>query len=250
MRIIQIFAALALAATAAACGQAEETEAEARSLGEIEEIVRSYILENPEIIEEALIELQARARDRERQAVSDAALQNAQVLAAGEGMPKFGPEPEAATVTVVEFFDYNCGFCRVTNDWVQGVIAEHGDEVRVVLKEFPVLGAESVEAARAALAVWDTQPEAYLGFHDAMMTASGPLPSDRIDTIAQGAGVDVAAMRAAMEDESVGERISQVRALAREIGITGTPFFVIGEEVVPGADVAALERALEAALGR
>ncbi len=250
MRIIQTLAAFALAATVSACGQADETEGDARSRGEIEEIVRSYILENPEIIEEALIELQARARDRERQAVSDAALQNAAALAEGEGMPKFGPEPEAARVTVVEFFDYKCPYCAVTNDWMQGVIADHGDQVRVVLKEFPVLGAESVEAARAALAVWDIQPDGYLTFHEAMMTASGPLPSDRIDTLAEASGVDVAAMRAAMEDESVGERISEVRALAREIGITGTPFFVIGQEVVPGADVAALERALEAALGR
>ena len=249
MRIIQILAAFALSAVTAACGQAEETDGEARSRAQIEEIVRSYILENPEIIEEALIELQARARDRERQAVSDAAMQNAQALAAGDGMPKFGPEPEAAAVTVVEFFDYKCPYCAVTSDWMQGVIADHGDQVRVVLKEFPVLGPESVEAARAALAVWDIAPEAYLTFHDAMMTASGPLPSERIDALAEEAGVDAAAMRRAMEDESVGERISEVRAMAREIGITGTPFFVIGEEVVPGADVAGLERALERALG-
>ena len=111
--------------------------------------------------------------------------------------------PEDAAVTIVEFFDYRCSFCILTNDWLQDVILAHGDDVRVVFKEFPIRGAESVESSRAALAVWNTQPDAYLAFHDGLMRAGGPLPTTRIDEIALASGVDIETMRSAMQDESI-----------------------------------------------
>ncbi|TGY89604.1 DsbA family protein [Marinicauda algicola] len=244
------FLAGAFALALMACGQGARpasAQDETWSREEIEQVVREYILENPELIEEALIELQRRAREREQQALFEG------VAAAGAELFQDPRDPvagaEDARLTIVEFFDYKCPYCRVTNDWVETTLAEHGDEVRFVFKEFPVLGPESEQAALAALAVWNTQPDAYLPFHNALMQASRPLPDSRIDDIAAEAGVDVEAMRAAMEDDALQAHIEDVYGLARRIGISGTPFFVVGDEVIAGADVSGLERALNERLG-
>lgn len=245
MRLPAIAAAALLAA---ACNPADTPAngQEARSDAEIEQIVRRYILENPEIIEEALIELQSRAQARERQGTMQAVEANADAIYASAGDPVIGPDD--ARATIVEFFDYRCPYCHMTNDWLQSVIADHGGDVRVIFKEFPVLGEQSTLAARAAMAVWEQGEDVYLAFHDALMSASGPLPAERIDEIAEDAGADVEAMRAAMDSEAVTAHLDAVRALAREIGISGTPFFIIGGDIIPGADIARLETALDRAL--
>lgn len=246
-RLLAAAAALAASFGLTACAPADEPRAEDSLDREaIEQIVRTYLLENPEVVEEALIELQRRAREREARALDDAIAANAARMFEDSRDPVIGPAD--APVTVVEFFDYRCSFCMITNDWVQNTIANHGDEVRVVFKEFPIRGAESVESARASLAVWKTQPDVYLAFHSGLMTANGPLPTERIDEIAAEAGVDVPTMRAAMQDEAIVDHLDDVRELARIIGITGTPFFIIGDEVIPGADLAGMQRALDDAL--
>ncbi len=242
----RVIAALALTVSLAACAPAEEAAQTEPDRDAIEQIVRSYILENPEIIEEALIELQRRARAREAELMNSAIAMNTSTIFQDSRDPVIGPAD--APVTVVEFFDYRCSFCMVTNEWVQDIVAEHGDQVRVVFKEFPIRGAESLEGARAALAVWNIQPDAYLDFHSGLLNASGPLPSRRIDEIAEANGIDVMAMRAAMEDEAIGDHINDVRTLARQVGINGTPFFIVGDEIIPGADLDGLQRALDQAL--
>ena len=139
--------ACACALALIACGQGAESASaqEDWSREDIEQVVRAYILENPEIIEEALIELQRRAREREQQALFEGVAAASAELAQDPRDPVAGAEnPE---VTIVEFFDYKCPYCRVTNDWVATALAEHGDEVRFVFKEFPVLGPESEQAA-------------------------------------------------------------------------------------------------------
>ncbi|MEO1038318.1 MAG: DsbA family protein [Pseudomonadota bacterium] len=238
--------ALLLAAALSACGEAQGPEEPANDeldRAAVEEIVRSYILENPEIIEEALIELQLRARDRERNRIAEAVAANAEALFANVDSPSFGPAD--AKVTVVEFFDYRCSFCHVANEWVIETMAEYGDQVRFVFKEFPVLGEQSEEASRAALAVWIGQPEHYLDFHNALMGTSGPLPGERIDMIASENGVDVDQMRAGMDADTVMERINAVRGLAGDIGLSGTPNFIVGDTVVRGADINRLQEALD-----
>ncbi|TRO95809.1 DsbA family protein [Glycocaulis profundi] len=238
--------ALAAAALLAAACSPDSAPAQDRTDAEIEAIVRAYILENPELIEEALIELQARAQQRERQGVADGVQANIDALTSDARDPSIGPDE--AAVTIVEFFDYRCPYCHMTNDWVMQTIEAHGDRVRVVFKEFPVLGEQSVVGSRAALAVHQQGEDVYLAFHDALMSASGPIPIERIEEIAEEAGADVAAMREAMESEDISEHLNDIRALAREIGISGTPFFLIGDQVIPGADVARLEAALQAGL--
>ena len=228
-----------------ACGQGTETAAAQdgeRSREDIEQIVRDYIMDNPEIMEEALIELQRRARQREEQTLTEQVAASAEALFEDGRDPVVGPAD--AQVTIVEFFDYKCSYCRMSNDWVRDALDEHEGQVRFIFKEFPVLGPESSEAALAALAVWEDQRPHYLDFHNALMTASGPLPGSRVDTIAAELGIDVDAMRETMEDDALRAHIQDVRALAQEIGVTGTPFFVVNDQVIPGADVEGLERAL------
>ncbi|XBQ15536.1 MAG: DsbA family protein [Oceanicaulis sp.] len=243
--MFRAIAAVFFAATLAACsgGDDASAQAEPRDREAIEEIVRAYILENPEIIEEALIELQRRAREREQRATLDAVAANAAALEGDSGTPVAGASDPV--VTIVEFFDYRCSFCALTNDWVQQTLASHGDQVRFVFKEWPVRGEQSLEAARASLAVWQIAPDAYLEFHNALMTANGPLPSARIDELAEQSGVNVADMRAAMDSDAVREELAEVDDLARQIGVRGTPFFVVGDAVIPGADLDALQEALD-----
>ena len=236
--------ALSLAAAPVlAFDPAEMTAAERTAFGEQ---VRAYILENPEIIEEALIELQRRARDRERQGQVEAVVEEAERIYEDSRDPVVGAAD--APVTIVEFFDYRCPYCAMTNDWVQETLREHGDQVRFVFKEFPINGATSLEAARAALAAWRLQPDAYPEFHDAMMSAAGPLPSQRIDELAEAAGIDVDAMRSEMDSEAITEHLQDTRELAQTIGRVGTPFFIVDGTIINGADLEGLERVLDTAL--
>lgn len=237
---------LALTASLGLTACAPADDATPASRAEIEQIVRSYILENPEIIEEALIELQRRARQREQDALLSAISSAEDQLYGDSRDPVLGATQP--TVTVVEFFDYRCPYCTLTHDWVRATLEEHGDQVRFVFKEFPVRGEASTNAARASLAVWRVAPQAYEAFHESMITATGPLPDARIDAFAEAAGVNVAAMRAAMNSDGITAQIEDVRDLAQSIGITGTPFFIVGDTVIPGADMAGLERALQEAL--
>lgn len=242
MRTLLLALAVTLGMTA--CAPAQEPADRA----EIEQIVRDYILQNPEIIEEALIELQRRARQREQDAMLGAVTGSVDQLYGDARDPQVGAD--TPVITIVEFFDYRCPYCTVANEWVQATLEDHGDQVRVVYKEFPIRGEQSTNAARASLAVWNVAPDSYEAFHNALMNASGPLPDDRIDAFAVTAGVDVAAMRAEMDSEAITRQLADVRTLAQSIGITGTPFFIVGDTVIPGADIDGLERAVNAALAR
>jgi len=213
---------------------------------EIREIVREYIIENPEIIEDALIELQRRARDRELNSFYTAIEANQDAIYNDERDPRLGPDD--AQVTIVEFMDYKCGYCRVAGEWVEDVRERYGDRVQFIFKEYPILGPESIEASRAALAAHRQGVEVYEPFHMALVTASGPLPGSRIDQLAELAGVDVEQMREDMNDPAIMSHIGDVRRLGQVMGVTGTPFFILNGTVIPGANTMGLEEALQQAL--
>ncbi len=245
----RILFALAFAALLSACGPSDG--AQARQDGEldretVEQIVRDYLVENPEVIEEALVELQRRRRESERMAQADAIEAMADRIYGDARDPVAGAEDPA--VRVVEFVDYRCSFCALSNTWIQTTLEDHGDQVQFIFKEFPLRGPDALEASRAALAVWRIQPDAYMTFHNGLFEADGPLPSERIDEIAEAAGIDVAAMRETMQEEAITAQIDEIRQLGREVGVRGTPFFIVGDAIVPGADLEALETALNAAL--
>jgi protein-disulfide isomerase len=243
----RFFAILAASVVLLGCQQpAASAQLSQADQDEVRQIVRDYILENPEIIEEALIELQRRARAREMQSVYDALAANSDAIFNDPRDPRIGPDnPD---VVIVEFMDYKCSYCRVAAAWVEGVQEEYGDRVQILYKEYPILGDDSTEAAVAALAALRQGEDIYAAFHLAMIRSSGPLPSARIDQLATVSGVDVARMRADMEDPEIMAHINQVRSLGRALNVTGTPFFIVDGVVIPRANEMALDQALAEAL--
>ena len=134
-------------------------------------------------------------------------------------------------VTLVEFFDYQCGYCKRALAPMKELLASDG-KLRVVWKEFPILGPASRFAARAATAA--ARQGRYLDFHLAVMGAPGKLTESSVMGIAERLGIDVERLRRDMEDPAIEAYLDETHRLARDLGITGTPAFVIGETVVPG----------------
>ena len=216
--------------------------------GEIEKVVREYLLKNPEVIFEAVNELQRReeaaAEVQQRKALSAMGPE----LTASPNDPLMG-NPNG-DVTVVEFFDYRCGFCKRVFDDVQTLVKEDGN-IRVVLKEFPILGDDSVYASRAAMAVWLHQKDKYQAFHVAMLTNRGALGNDKVIDLAQQADVDIAALKEQMKDAEIDKTFAATRAQAEALGITGTPAFVVGKNIAPGAiPLIAMKQLVNAARGK
>ncbi len=211
----------------------------------IEKIVHDYIVANPEVLEEAM-----------------AALEKKQAAAASAGLAKTLEQKKSVLfdstrqvvlgnprgdVTVVEFFDYNCGYCKRAMTDMQALI-EKDPELRFVLKEFPVLGQGSTEAARVAVAVNLVAPNKYLDFHRRLLTGRGSADLARATEAAQAAGVDAKALAKALADKEVAATLEEVYGLASSLGLSGTPSYVIGNEVVPGAiGIARLQERVAAA---
>lgn len=210
---------------------------------EINRLVRQYILDNPEIILEAVQALEARKQGEADQRRVAAIEETYADLAAHPDTPVIG-NPDG-DVVVVEFFDYNCGYCRkMTQDMFQLVEADGG--IRYVLKELPIFGDDSRYAAKAALAA--ARQDRYAEFHYALMTAGVKIDVATTRAIAQSIGLDMARLETDMLDPALDEELDRNYALARSLGVEGTPAMVIGKQFVPGArPYADLERLVEAA---
>ncbi|MBL8538523.1 MAG: thioredoxin domain-containing protein [Hyphomonadaceae bacterium] len=204
----------------------------AQEQAEIRAIVREYLVNNPDVLRESLEALQARTENERWQRM--------------KSDPRdFSIGRADAPVVIVEFFDYRCGYCHAALEWVTDVIRTRRD-VRVVLKEFPILSPESMEAAQAIIAA---MPQGrYWQFHQALMGFRGELTSARIDALAREAGIDVARMRRAMTDPEITRLLEDNRALAIDAASNpATPIFVINGEVIPGFDRERLDARLRAA---
>lgn len=194
--------------------------------------VRAYLLENPEVIMEAVAILQNRERAAAVDADRELAARYADQLG-NDGYSFVGGNPDGA-ITVVEFIDYRCGYCRRAHDEVSAFVAANAD-VRFVVKELPILGDESVLASRAALAVLvNDGPDVYERMNDLLMTFDGPFNDRTLFDIATEAGADAMRMSGLMGQPLITEMISKNRTLAATLQITGTPTFVIGTEMVRG----------------
>ncbi|MEL6569625.1 MAG: DsbA family protein [Pseudomonadota bacterium] len=229
-----------------ACAQEAATAdtASAMSRAEVQEIIRDYLMENPEIIEEALVELSARQKAEEERKAREALAANSEALY--QNAADFTIGPDDAEVTVVEFFDYRCGYCKRSVDYVAGLPANYDGQVRVVFKELPILSPESREAALAAIAAG--KQGKYFEMHVALMEHRGNYSTPEINALAAEVGVDVEQMRADMDSDDVQKHLADSSALARELGVSGTPAFFVGDTFVPGANTPAVTRAVEAAL--
>lgn len=230
-----ILAATSLfAATAAACGQGQ---AVAPDRSATEEIIRDYLVSHPEVIEEALIALQAK-RDADKTASSRAAIgENQAALVSHAGDYSIGPAD--APVTVIEFFDYRCGPCRASMEAVNALPERYKGQVRVVFKEFPILSPESAKAAIATLAAG--RQGKYVEMHQALMRSPSDFTDDDIAAVAGSVGLDMAQWRDDIEDPALLQHIDDNFSLAQAIGANATPTFVIGDVMFSGLDRQRLE---------
>ncbi len=224
-----------LAIAAAAQRAPSEPNASSRppELDAFEQRVRAYLLENPEVIMEALGVLQERQRAAEAENLRQAIGAHRAELLNDPASP-VGGNP-AGDVTVVEFFDYNCGYCKKALADVQ-TLMKSDPKLRVVLKDFPVLGPDSVEASRVALAVKNQlQSPKLFDYHVKVMETRGRVNGERALAVAKEMGADLARLQRDMEAAEVKTALATNVELGDKLGLTGTPAFVIGEEVISGA---------------
>ena len=237
-------AAMTLISACGASAQAGFSDAEKDALGPL---VREYLLDNPEVVEEALIALQEKRQQEARNTLTASITENADRLYNDPRDPSVGPTD--AAVTIVEFYDYNCGFCKSTKDWLRDTLDTYGDDVRVVFKELPLLDGQapgSREAARAALAAQEQGK--FLEFHFALMETRGGYTAEVIDRVAGNVGIDVEQMRERMRNPAVERQIMDVFDLARALDVSGTPFFLVNGEPVPGADIDTIDALVQIGL--
>jgi len=248
MSFVRAFIITVVLAIGAPLGVAHADTLSAAQKTEVEQVLRAYLLKNPEIIVEAINELQRRdtaaAAESQRAAMKSMSAE----LTTDPNDPVMG-NPDG-DVTMVEFFDYRCGFCKRVFDDVQTLIKEDGN-IRYVLKEFPILGDDSVYASRAAMAVWLHQRDKYPAIHTALMRSKGGLSNAKVMELAKEAGIDTKALGEQMNDPKIAQSFASTQAQAEALGITGTPAFIIGQNLAPGAiSLSAMKQLVDAARGK
>jgi len=197
---------------------------------EVKKTVREYLLENPEVISEALNMLEARQQANKLAKRAEVAkARRAELINPPEGTVLANPNGD---VTIVEFFDYNCGYCKqVVPTLMNAVKAD--PKVKLVVKEYPILGQSSLLASQAALAA--RKQNKYPEFHMALMSFRGQLSQPAIMETANKAGLDVKKLQEDMKSDEIMQILRKNHDLAQELGIDGTPAIFVGDAFVPGA---------------
>jgi len=224
-----IAAALLAASPAAAFDIDAMTDAEREAF---RAEIRAYLMDNPEVLMEAIGVLEN--RQAQAQAHADGALiaENAEAIF-DDGVSWVGGNPDG-DITLVEFIDYRCGYCRRAHDEVQQLVEMDGN-IRLVMKEFPILGPDSLASSRFAIATrMIAGDEAYKTVHDALIKMRGAVNDGSLSRLARDAGLDPEPILAAMEDEAVTAELRANRALAEALAINGTPTFVLKDEMLRG----------------
>jgi protein-disulfide isomerase len=202
--------------------------------GDIEAIVKSYLVAHPEVLEEAMNELQKRQTAAETAKHEASIAQNAEAIFNSPRGVLLGNKD--GDVTFVEFFDYNCGYCkRAMADMLD--LMKNDSKLKVVLKEFPVLSEGSIEAARVAVAVrmQDPSGKKYLDFHQKLLGGRGVADKARAMAAAKDAGLDTTRIEKDITSPEVKATLAENMKLAEDMGLNGTPSYVIGKQIVVGA---------------
>jgi len=228
------FIAPALVALAL-CGAPFAVSAESFSdsqRGEIETIIKNYLLAHPEVLEDATNELNKRKTEADAKKHEETITENAETIYNSPRGITLGNKD--GDVTFVEFFDYNCGYCkRAMADMLD--LLKNDPKLKVVLKEFPVLSEGSVEAAKVAIAVRMQDPNKYLEFHQKLLGGRGPADKARAIAAAKEAGLDVARIEKDLASPEIKATINENMKLAEDMDMNGTPSYVIGKQIVIGA---------------
>ncbi|UVF17774.1 DsbA family protein [Microvirga terrae] len=199
----------------------------------IGEIVKDYLVKNPEVLTEVIAELEKRQAEAQQVAQASAVKETKQsLLNASHSYIVGNPSGD---ITLVEFFDYNCGYCKKALSDVQ-TLMKSDPNLRVVLKDFPVLGPDSVEASRVALAVKNQlQGQKLFDYHIKVLESRGRVNGERAMAVAKEMGVDMARLQKDVESSEVRAALQENMALGDKLNLTGTPAFIVGETVIPGA---------------
>ncbi len=200
---------------------------------DVEEVVAKWIEQNPRAIIASVENMQKKAmEERINNAKKNIPAKKAELF---ENKDSSEHAPQGYDVSIVEFYDYNCGYCKKAQATVEALIKQD-PKIRVIFKEFPILGEASVEVSRVSIAVNLTSPSSFLKFHDALMKSNERNKAGALK-IAKSVGLDVKKIEIALSSQK--DKIEQIIqsniALGSAIGISGTPGFVVGDELIPGA---------------
>ncbi len=199
---------------------------------EIEAIVRDYLVSNPEILVEMQQALEIKQQEEQRLAHLEI-IKNAKEEIFNASYDGYVGNPDGKT-TIVEFYDYNCGYCKRAQEDMQA-LTESDPDLRFVLKEFPILGPDSQKASVVSMAVRTLMPEKHGEFHNMLITAPGRATEDSAIKIALQLGADETKLRQEMKNPAITDAFAKTYDLANKLQITGTPSYVVGNEVVFGA---------------
>lgn len=229
------FAAPALTALALIAGPAQASDLTQMTDAERDAFraeVRAYLLDNPEVIFEAVKVMEQRQAEAETKADLDMVKANSEAIF-HDGFSWVGGNPDG-DITLVEFMDYRCSYCRKAVPEIAGLLKSDGN-IRFIVKEFPILGEASMISSRFAIATKQVAGDAaYSQVHDALLELQGDLSDVVLRRLAEGLGLDADAILARMEAPEVTEEIAKTRALAQALRISGTPTFVLEDEMLRG----------------
>lgn len=196
------------------------------------EEVRAYLMDNPEVIMEAVNSLEARQAEAQAQADLTLVSDHAEAIF-NDGFSVVGGNPEG-DITLVEFMDYRCGYCKRAHGEIEQLLELDGN-IRFIVKELPILGEQSVLASRFVIAAKHAHgEEAYKSLHDALMVFNGDITIESLRRLAETYSLDTAPIEAGMEDDAVTAELTATRALAQALRISGTPTFVLHDEMLRG----------------
>ena len=223
---LSILAAFLLLCSLSSHAQKAPTAAERKA---IEKIVREYLLKNPAVIREAMQALSEQEAKEHEMSLAKNLKSLASDIYGDETSPVAG-NPKG-DVTVVVFFDYNCGYCKKTLPDLDGLLKKD-PQIRIIYKEFPILSPDSQLAAQAAMAA--AKQGKYLEFHNALISADSATEAS-IRTISKALKLDYVKLQTDMKDPKLNEALLRNNSIASQLGIEGTPAYIVGDQIVPGA---------------
>lgn len=226
MRLKALLLSVALFATPLVVQAQSLTDQQKTEMGDV---IRAYLLDHPELLREMAEKLEAKDRDAEQTARTEGLEKNKDIIFKLAGDAVVG-NPQG-DVTIIEFLDYNCGWCKKSVKEVASLVAAD-PKLKFVMKEFPIFGEHSEHAARAALA--SKKQGKYWELHQALFAHEGQVTKDVVTDIAKGLGLDMAKLEADMKSPEVLDTIATNYDLAKSLALNGTPAFIIDTNVVPG----------------
>ena len=194
--------------------------------------VKKVIADNPELLMASLQSQQKVAYEKQMKKAAAGLKDHGEALREDADSPVVGPKD--AKVTLIEFFDYHCGYCKKVTPAFEQALKEN-DDVRVIFKEFPILSEDSRLAAKASLAVSKLKPESYFEFHKLLMEHRSEYTEAAINGYAEKVGISADALKKEMAADWIEKELAEVADLAGKVGIQGTPGIIIGDELIPGA---------------